>query len=65
MVQINSVTVDQLDYLSVLECEVRVLQDRLEPHDTGHIHTAISVLTERIVELKEDIRADLYSAKNR
>ena len=44
MVQINSVTVDQLDYLSVLECEVRVLQDRLEPHDTGHIHTAISVL---------------------
>ena len=65
MVQINSVTVDQLDYLSVLECEVRVLQDRLEPHDTGHIHTAISVLTERIVELKEDIRADLYSAKSR
>lgn len=65
MVQINSVTVDQLDYLSVLESEVRLLQDRLEPHDTGHIHTAISVLTERIVELKEDIRADLYSAKTR
>lgn len=65
MVQINSVTVDQLDYLSVLESEVRLLQDRLEPHDSGHIHTAISVLTERIVELKEDIRADLYSAKTR
>jgi len=65
MVQINSVTVDQLDYLSVLECEVRVLQDRLEPHDTGHIHTAISVLSERIVELKEDIRADLHRAKSR
>ena len=65
MVQINSVTVDQLDYLSVLECEVRVLQDRLQPHDTGHIHTAISVLSERIVELKEDIRANLHSAKSR
>lgn len=64
MVQINSVTVDQLDYLSVLECEVRVLQDRLQPHDTGHIHTAISVLSERIVELKEDIRANLHSAKS-
>lgn len=65
MVQINSVTVDQLDYLSVLECEVRVLQDRIQPHDTGHIHTAISVLSERIVELKEDIRANLHSAKSR
>jgi len=60
---ISSVTVDRLDYLTVLECEVRRLADRLQDHDTGHIHTTINVLRERILELREDIRADLHSAK--
>jgi len=61
MVQINSHSVDQLDYLSVLECEIRVLHDRLQPHDTGHLHTTINVLKERIEEIKGDIRAQIHS----
>ena len=61
MVQINSHSVDSLDYLSVLECEVRVLHDRLQPHDTGHLHTAINVLKERIEEIRGEIRAQIHS----
>lgn len=55
---IKTHTVDQLDYLSVLECEVRVLHDRLQPHDTGHLHTAINVLRQRINEIRDEIRAN-------
>jgi len=62
MVQINSSSVDELDYLSVLECEVRLLHDRLQPHDTGHLHTTIGVLKERIEEVKEQIRANIHAA---
>ena len=58
---IKTHTVDQLDYLSVLECEVRLLHDRLQPHDTGHLHTTINVFRERINELREDIRANVQS----
>lgn len=55
---IKTHTVDQLDYLSVLECEVRVLHDRLQPHDTGHLHTTINVLRQRINEIRDEIRAN-------
>ena len=32
--------------------EVRVLVGRLEPHDTGHIHTTINVLNARVEEIR-------------
>lgn len=34
-----------------LQCEIEILKSKLEPHDTGHIHTAISVLNERCKEI--------------
>ena len=37
---------------AVIEDEIELLQSRLEPHDTGHLHTAKSVLTHRLKELK-------------
>jgi hypothetical protein len=37
--------------LAVLRDEVEVHKSRLEPHDTGHLHTAISVIERRIAEL--------------
>lgn len=40
--------------------EIELLKSRLQPHDTGHIHTAISVLQERVREVKEEI--DLVAA---
>lgn len=38
-----------------LLCEIEILKNKLEPHDTGHIHTAINVLTERCKEIDSQI----------
>ena len=38
--------------VKVLKEQVEIFTSRLEPHDTGHLHTAISVLTHRIGELE-------------
>lgn len=40
-------------YIAVLKAEVQHLKTKLEPHDTGHIHTTISTLQHRIKELEE------------
>ena len=36
---------------AVLLDEIAVHKSRLQPHDTGHLHTAISVLEHRLEEL--------------
>ena len=41
-----------MNKVNVLESEINVLKSRLQDHDTGHIHTAISVLQERVKELR-------------
>lgn len=51
---------DKVDYLSVLMNEVSILERRIQLHDTGHIHTTIAVLKERIEEVKEELRAQLH-----
>jgi len=38
--------------LQVLEDEIAYAQSQLQPHDTGHIHTAISWLQHRVRKLK-------------
>ena len=38
-------------YISVLKAEIEHLKTRIEPHDTGHIHTTISTLQHRVKEL--------------
>ena len=39
-------------YISVLKAEIQHLKSKLEPHDTGHIHTTISTLQHRVKELE-------------
>ena len=48
------------DRLIFLMEEIAILKSRLQPHETGHIHTAISVLQERVREVKAEI--DLVAA---
>ena len=48
--RIGAVTRNEV-ILAVLRDEVEVHKSRLEPHDTGHLHTAISVIEQRIAEL--------------
>jgi hypothetical protein len=44
---------DSLMYrVNILELEISTLRSRLQDHDTGHLHTAISVLEDRVKELR-------------
>ena len=44
--------INDLVRISVLEEEVEYYKTLLQPHDTGHIHTAISFVKSRINQLK-------------
>ena len=50
MSRIAAVSGDEIR-LAVLQDEIEIHKSRLEPHDTGHLHTAISVIQYRITEL--------------
>ena len=52
-----------LNTIMVLQSEVEHWKSLLQPHDTGHIHTAISFATERIQELKDELYGDRKSAQ--
>ena len=39
----------------VLVEEINILRSRLQPTDTGHLHTTINVLEQRVKEIKEKL----------
>ena len=41
--------------LAALKDEIEIFKSRIEPHDTGHLHTTIGTLKHRIEELENDI----------
>ena len=43
--------IDDITRLRVLDEEIRLLHGRFEPHDTGHLRTAVSVLQDRYQEI--------------
>ena len=45
-------------HIEILKTEMEVLASRLEPHDTGHLHTAIYVLKHRVEELEKEVKED-------
>ena len=47
---IGAVTRDEVR-LAVLQDEIEIHKSRLQSHDTGHLHTAISVIKRRIEEI--------------
>ena len=50
MSRIAAVSGDEIR-LAVLQDEVEIHKSRLEPREMGHLHTAISVIQNRIAEL--------------
>jgi hypothetical protein len=40
--------------IKVLKEQVNVFTSRLQPHDTGHLHTTIGTLNHRIKELEKE-----------
>jgi len=47
-----------LNTIVVLQSEVEHYKTLLQPHDTGHIHTTISFITDRIQDLKDQLYND-------
>ena len=48
----NRKLVNDIVRISVLEEEIEYYKSLLQPHDTGHIHTTIDFLKDRIKNLK-------------
>ena len=48
------ITDEDKEHINHLKEEVEVFRSRIEPHDTGHLYTAISVLEHRIEELENE-----------
>ena len=44
-----------MNHVRALQEEINVLKGRLQPHDTGHIHTTINTLEERVQEINKQI----------
>ena len=51
MSRIAAVSGDEIR-LALLQDEIEIHKSRLEPHDTGHLHTAIGVIQRRINEIQ-------------
>ena len=44
-----------MNHERALREEINVLKERLQPTDTGHIHTTINTLEERVQEINKQI----------
>ena len=44
-----------MNHVRALQEEINVLKGRIQPHDTGHIHTTINTLEERVQEINKQI----------
>ena len=42
--------------------EIAIARNKLQPEDTGHIHTSISYIESRVKEVREEIDEELRKA---
>lgn len=49
------------DKLIMLMDEIAIAKSRLQPHDTGHIHTSINWLQHRVEEVKKELETEYVS----
>ena len=47
--------IKEVDRLIFLMEEIAILQSKLSPEDTGHIHTTISTLQNRVEEIRNGL----------
>ena len=47
--------IKEVDRLIFLMEEIAILQSKLRPEDTGHIHTTISTLQNRVEEIRNSL----------
>ena len=51
----NPAILSDVDRIVMLMEEIAIAQSKLQPTDTGHIHTAINYMRNRVDEIKGDI----------
>ena len=51
----NESNIETVDKIMVLMQEIAVIESRFQEHDTGHLRTAVSVLENRVQELRERV----------
>ena len=54
--------INQTERLMLLMDEIAIAKSRLQPEDTGHIHTSINYLESRVEEIQQDIEKVLKKA---
>ena len=47
--------IKEVDRLIFLMEEIAILQSKLRPEDTGHLHTTISTLQNRVEEIRNNL----------
>ena len=47
--------VSEIDRLVILMEEIGILKSRIQPEDTGYLHTTIGTLESRVLEIKEKL----------
>ena len=55
MLEKNQMSSRLMNHVRALQEEISILKDRLHPHDTGHIHTTIDTLEDRVKEINKQI----------
>ena len=55
MLEKNQMSSRLMNHMRALQEEINVLKERIQPHDTGHIHTTINTLEERVKEINKQI----------
>ena len=50
-----------VNHLEHLLREINILQSKIEPEDCGHLHTTISTLEHRVLEIKRELHDDIKS----
>ena len=51
----NNTLESKLNHMNFLLEEIRVQRERIRQHDTGHIHTTINTLEQRVNEIQSDM----------
>ena len=45
----------KMNYMNFLLYEIKILRERIQPHNTGHIHTTINTLEQRVNEIQREM----------
>ena len=46
---------EKMEHMNFIRKEIKILEGKIRHHDTGHIHTTIRTLEQRVREVQSDI----------